>query len=85
VRALAHRLLKQYALWWEPAYAKTILDGVQRPLVPVFYRIHIHRMTGHRATPEPVSPPGTRLPMTDPGETGWLQRFLRPVRGTRKQ
>jgi uncharacterized protein len=85
VRAFAHRLLKQYAVWWEPAYAKTILHGTERPLVPVFYRIHIHRMTGHRATPEPVSPPETRLPMTDPGETGWLQRFLRPVRGTRKR
>jgi uncharacterized protein len=84
-RAFAHQLLKQHAVWWEPAYVKTILHGTQRPLVPIFYRIHIRQMTGLRATPEPVSPPNTRLPMTDSGETGWLQRLLRQVCGTRKQ
>jgi hypothetical protein len=40
-------------VWWEPAYARTILHGIERPLVPVFYRIHCHRVTGHRAVPEP--------------------------------
>jgi len=85
-RAFAHQLLKQYAAWWEPAYVQTILlHGARRPLVPIFYRIHVRQMTGHRATPGPVSPPDTRLPMTDSGETGWRQRLLRQVRGTRKQ
>ncbi|MBI2207599.1 MAG: pyridoxamine 5'-phosphate oxidase family protein [Candidatus Rokubacteria bacterium] len=45
---VAYTLLKQYAVWWEPAYAKTILHGIQRPLVPVFYRIHCRRITGLR-------------------------------------
>jgi len=40
-------------MWWEPAYAKTIYCGASRPLLPVFYRIQIDRITGHRATPEP--------------------------------
>ena len=84
-RALAHRLLTQYAVWWEPAYVKTILHGTQRPLVPIFYRIHIRQMTGHCATSGPVSPPARKLPMTDSGESGWLQRVLRQVRGTRKR
>ena len=52
-RTLAHTLLKQTAMWWEPAYVKTIHGGAQRPLLPVFYRILIDQITGHRAIPEP--------------------------------
>jgi len=86
VRAFAHTLLKRHAVWWEPAYAKTILHGTQRPLVPVVYRIHGLQITGHRAIPDqPVTPPDTRLSMTDSGEDGWLQGLLRQVRGKRKQ
>jgi hypothetical protein len=69
-------------VWWEPAYVKTILHGTQRPLVPVFYRIHGLQITGHRATPEPVTPANPTLSMTDPGEDGWLQHLLRQVRGS---
>jgi nitroimidazol reductase NimA-like FMN-containing flavoprotein (pyridoxamine 5'-phosphate oxidase superfamily) len=76
VRVSAHHLLSQYAMWWEPAYVKTVLHGTQRPLVPIFYRIHIRQMTGHRATPDPVSLPDTRVPTTGSGETGWLRRFF---------
>jgi uncharacterized protein len=50
-RSLAHGLLQSKAMWWEPGYVKTILQGKERPLVPVFYRIHITEVTGHRATP----------------------------------
>jgi uncharacterized protein len=50
-RSLAHDLLQSKAMWWEPGYVKTILHGEERPLVPVFYRIHITEITGHRATP----------------------------------
>ena len=84
-RTLAHTLLKRNAVWWEPAYVKTILHGTQRPLVPVFYRIHGLQITGHGATPEPVTPANTTLSMTDSGEDGWLQSLLRQVRGKRKQ
>ena len=53
-RTFAHKLLKQRtAMWWEPAYVKTIHCGAPRPLLPVFYRIQIDQVTGHRATPEP--------------------------------
>jgi nitroimidazol reductase NimA-like FMN-containing flavoprotein (pyridoxamine 5'-phosphate oxidase superfamily) len=50
VRAFAHQLLAQKAAWWEPGYAKTIVNGTERSLVAVYYRIHIVEMTGHRAT-----------------------------------
>jgi hypothetical protein len=61
-RALAYKLLQQTAMWWEPAYVTTIDGGgAQRPLVPVFYRIHVVRITGRRATPnEPVASEAAR-------------------------
>ena len=57
-REFAWQLLQQYAMWWEPGLAKTIIHGTERSLVPVFYRIHAVRITGHRAT---VEPPDTNL------------------------
>jgi uncharacterized protein len=51
-RALAHELLQRKAMRWELGYVKTILHGTERPWVPVFYRIHIRQITGHRASPK---------------------------------
>jgi nitroimidazol reductase NimA-like FMN-containing flavoprotein (pyridoxamine 5'-phosphate oxidase superfamily) len=53
VRALAHKLLQKSAMWWEPAFVQSIHAGRPRPLVPIFYRIQIVQITGHRATPRP--------------------------------
>jgi nitroimidazol reductase NimA-like FMN-containing flavoprotein (pyridoxamine 5'-phosphate oxidase superfamily) len=50
-RAVAYNLLQRKTLWWEPGYLKTNLHGTERSLVPVFYRIHVVQITGHRATP----------------------------------
>ncbi|MGO9060039.1 MAG: pyridoxamine 5'-phosphate oxidase family protein [Candidatus Binataceae bacterium] len=60
-REFAWKLLQQYAMWWEPGYVKTNLHGTERPLVPIFYRIYVDRITGHRALLEPEAPPDTRL------------------------
>ena len=57
-REFAWTLLQQHAMWWEPGLAKTILHGKERSLAPVFYRIHVVRITGHRAT---VDSPHTML------------------------
>jgi len=80
-RTVAHTLLRRHAAWWEPAYRKTVLHGVEHPLVPVFYRIHCRRISGHRAVPELVVPHSTELSTTDSREHGWLQGLLRQVRG----
>jgi uncharacterized protein len=53
VRALAHELLQERPIWWEPGYAKTTLHDGPRPLVPVFYRVHIAKITGRRANFDP--------------------------------
>jgi nitroimidazol reductase NimA-like FMN-containing flavoprotein (pyridoxamine 5'-phosphate oxidase superfamily) len=55
-RAQAHRALQKHALWWE----YTSIPGAEwrrksGPFTPIFYRIHVERMTGHRATPRASS------------------------------
>jgi uncharacterized protein len=50
-RELAHTLLQQHGLWWEPGYARTVLHGAARPLDPVYYRLSIDAISGHRAIP----------------------------------
>jgi nitroimidazol reductase NimA-like FMN-containing flavoprotein (pyridoxamine 5'-phosphate oxidase superfamily) len=53
MRELAWSLLqKANALWWEPAYVQTILDGAERPIAPLYFRILIGSISGHRATKE---------------------------------
>jgi nitroimidazol reductase NimA-like FMN-containing flavoprotein (pyridoxamine 5'-phosphate oxidase superfamily) len=49
-RASAHDLLQRHPDWWEPGYVKTTIDGRDRPLDPVYFRIEISETAGHRAT-----------------------------------
>ena len=48
-REWAYGLLQKNAMWWEPGYAKTIVQEAERPLVPVYFRIQIVQITGHQA------------------------------------
>ena len=57
-RQRAHDLLQMQPVWWEPGYAKTVLDGKERPLEFVYFRIQIERMSGHRGVPDKVSDRG---------------------------
>ena len=50
LRELAHALLEKRSIWWEPAYARTILGGVERELDPIYFRIHIQSISARRAT-----------------------------------
>ena len=81
VRTFAFQILKQKALWWEPGYVKTILHGAERPLVPVFYRIHIVEITGHRAAPDLGPPPGSKGSEIEPKKGSWLHQLLRAMFG----
>lgn len=51
-RVRAHDLLQRRAMWWEPAYVATAHGSKPTSLTPIFYRIHVNQMTGHRATPD---------------------------------
>lgn len=66
-RERAHQLLKKRAAWWEPAYVKTLLDGKERPLETLYFRIRIHQISGHKATPDRNA--------QEPSKT-WLRRML---------
>jgi nitroimidazol reductase NimA-like FMN-containing flavoprotein (pyridoxamine 5'-phosphate oxidase superfamily) len=48
---LAFKLLQQRPVWWEPGFARTTLHGTPRPLEPVYYRLSVEEISGHRATP----------------------------------
>jgi len=52
-RDLAFSLLQRKEIWWEPGYSKTIVQGAERPMVPVYFRIQIVQITGHHTAPEP--------------------------------
>ncbi len=72
-RVRAHEALQRRAMWWEPAYAAT---EHQKQLIPIFYRIHITQMTGHRATPDPVEAVAldTKAPTA---QESWLGSIMR--------
>jgi nitroimidazol reductase NimA-like FMN-containing flavoprotein (pyridoxamine 5'-phosphate oxidase superfamily) len=48
-RKRALSFLQKRANWWEPAISQEHRDQAHS-LTPIFYRIHIEKMTGHRAT-----------------------------------
>jgi nitroimidazol reductase NimA-like FMN-containing flavoprotein (pyridoxamine 5'-phosphate oxidase superfamily) len=76
-RIHAHALLQQHAMWWEPAYISQEHRDQPHSLTPIFYRIYIDRMTGHRAT---FDESGTSAPIMQ-GPTvkrGWLAKLLHP-------
>jgi nitroimidazol reductase NimA-like FMN-containing flavoprotein (pyridoxamine 5'-phosphate oxidase superfamily) len=50
-RKLAHRLLSERPIWWEPGFARTVIGGSERPLDLVYFRVHVGQVTGHRASP----------------------------------
>jgi uncharacterized protein len=80
-RDFAYNLLRQNAIWWEPGSVKTGHRDTDLPPVPLYYRIQIVQITGHRGAPDSVAPPQTSPPLTDSGGNGWAQRILRQLRG----
>lgn len=49
LRLRARELLQEQAMWWQPA-SMAIKNAKQaKTFIPVFYRIRIDRITGHRA------------------------------------
>ena len=73
-RAQTYRLLQKRAMWWEPAYMSQEHRDQPHSLTPVFYRIHIEKMTGHRATSENGQAQGA-IPVSNV-KRGWLSWLL---------
>jgi hypothetical protein len=53
-RTYAHDLLERRPAWWEPGYSRTVIEGKERPLKPVYFRILIDQITGHLAIPRRI-------------------------------
>ena len=52
LRRHAHSLLETRTLWWRLAIASSqTRDDEVRP-IPIFYCIHVDKITGHRASPD---------------------------------
>ncbi len=50
-RAHALDVLQRRAMWWQPACVAT---EQREQRAPIFYRIHVAQVTGHRATPDAI-------------------------------
>lgn len=48
-RAYAHGLFSRHAMWWQPAFVATEHRGEAQDAQPIYFRILIEKMTGHRA------------------------------------
>lgn len=60
VREYALELLQQRPMFWQPAYVATEHRGSPDALIPVFYRIQIDQITGHRGLPDPIEAAAAR-------------------------
>lgn len=48
-RRKAHAFLQKRVMWWEPAYISQEHRDKPHSLIPIFFRIKIEHVTGHRA------------------------------------
>jgi nitroimidazol reductase NimA-like FMN-containing flavoprotein (pyridoxamine 5'-phosphate oxidase superfamily) len=75
-RMKAHQVLRRRPMWWEPAFMSDTHRDTCHSVVPVFYRIHIGQMTGHRATPDIVEAADAAQVI---GKEGWVDSVLRHI------
>ena len=75
VRAL--ELLKKHVMWWEPAYMGAAHRETPHSETPIFYRIKIDRMTGHRATPN--ADPGVTHGEGSKTKDGWWSEIMQHI------
>jgi nitroimidazol reductase NimA-like FMN-containing flavoprotein (pyridoxamine 5'-phosphate oxidase superfamily) len=76
-RQTAHELLQKRPMWWQIAAASHAPE-----VTPICYRIHINRVTGHCAAPEPIE---AAEAATQARKGGWLNRFLHHNRDQEEQ
>ena len=47
-RKVAWSILQQRPIWWEPAYAETVVNRAEKALHPLYFRIRIAHISGRR-------------------------------------
>ena len=71
-RSHAHALLQRRAMWWEPACVAVEHRDSADSVTPIFYRIRLDRVTGHRASPDLIEGQIAR----ETRVRNWLNSFL---------
>jgi nitroimidazol reductase NimA-like FMN-containing flavoprotein (pyridoxamine 5'-phosphate oxidase superfamily) len=79
-RERAYLLLQQKANWWQPGYAKTILHGTERPLVPIFFRIRIAGISGRHGASDSPPPNDANSSMVEHASKQSIQDILQALR-----
>lgn len=64
-RTRAYELLREQAMWWEPACVAPPRLVAAEKEIPIYYGIHIDQVTGRRASPDPVE----TVTLVEPGRT----------------
>jgi nitroimidazol reductase NimA-like FMN-containing flavoprotein (pyridoxamine 5'-phosphate oxidase superfamily) len=75
-RHYAHRLLEKRPIWWEPAYVSSTHRGQLHSAQPIFYRISIDQITGHKGQPEEHDGVAFAEPVESNRPEGWLGRWI---------
>lgn len=75
-RTRAHAFLQKRVMWWEPAYISQEHRDQPHSLTPVFFRISIDRITGHRADSDRVEDTRTAATNVVADEPGMSRRVL---------
>jgi len=76
VRNHAHSLLQKRANWWEPGYVLSTHRGKPHSAEPIFYRIRIDEITGHRAQPDKHELATMSRPLESHRPESWLARWI---------
>lgn len=79
-RDLAFQLLQQRANWWEPGYAKTIVQHAARELHPVYFRIKVVKITGLCSASESTPSFETKLPTAEHANPSHIADILASLR-----
>jgi nitroimidazol reductase NimA-like FMN-containing flavoprotein (pyridoxamine 5'-phosphate oxidase superfamily) len=75
-RRRAHELLRNRPMWWQPGSVVVTNHADSRDFTPVFYRINIDSLTGHRGVPAPGEAATDALAEDKKG--GWLNQLFHP-------
>ncbi len=79
-RVKALELLQQHIMWWEPAHVGAVHRDLPHSDTPIFYRIKIDRITGHRATPDQDLPESEAVDVEEKkARDGWWAEILRHI------
>jgi len=71
VRKYALDLLQKRVMWWQPAYVATEHGGSSDGLTPIFYRLHINQVTGHRGMPDSLKEVGSKVAASIKPKATW--------------